>query len=184
MMTLTDKFNYFFREFLPTKQLSPSSQLIYLHILNTWNCHRMTSNCFYLSDRELARSTNLSPSAVTQAKRVLKNFGLLNFHKVGGKTKYFLPDDELYTGNFTNSGQNADTSDLFGNSKKGYSTESRTKKRKSAEKEKPVDNTINVEKNQAAMDELKRKIHPDISDEERAEVRRKMAELMKRFSMT
>ena len=183
MMTLTDKFNFFFREFLPQKQLSPSSQLIYLHILNIWNCHRMNANCFYLSDRELARSTNLSPAAVTQAKRVLKNFGLLTFHKVGGRTKYFLPDDELFTDNFTNSKQTADTDGLFGNSNKRYSTEPRTKKRQSAAKEKPVDNTINVEKNQAAMDELKRKIHPDISDEEKAEVRRRMAEIMKKFSM-
>ncbi len=92
VMTYYDKLNYFF-SFNKSNKLSPATQLIYLHILHTWNCLRCV-NSFYLSDSELASSTHLGSKAITDAKRVLKNFGLLDFRVIQGRTKFFLPTGE------------------------------------------------------------------------------------------
>lgn len=99
-MTLIDKWNDFF-DLLKSKNVQPSTQLTYFHLLNFWNAARRPI-AFYLSDRELANSTHLSLHSITIAKNVLKNFGLLNWKIVNGRTKFFLPQNSRYAVDDTN----------------------------------------------------------------------------------
>lgn len=112
--------NYFF-QFAQFRNLPASTRLIYLAILHKWNATRRKPN-FALSDRELSSLTGLGIGrVVTQAKRQLKNLGLIDFKSskkgttytvLGGShqtTKVATPPTRKPThgGNFPNSGNSS-----------------------------------------------------------------------------
>lgn len=79
--------NYFF-QFAQFRNLPASTRLIYLAILHKWNATRRKTN-FALSDRELSSLTGLGIGrVVTQAKRQLKNLGLIDFKSSKSGTTY------------------------------------------------------------------------------------------------
>ena len=110
-MTLIDRFNFFFH-LLQSKKISPSVQIVYLHYLHFWNLSRREIS-FYCSDRDVAKSTGLSLHSITTAKQVLKNFGLLDWKIINGRTKIFLPKGERYTAENTVSIQIERNGDKF-----------------------------------------------------------------------
>lgn len=87
-MTYYDRLNKFYNE-LPRIKLKPSSQLLYLHLLQINNEFRWVQS-FYFSDRALSERTGMSLRTISESKAVLKNFGLIDFKTVNHKTKYFL----------------------------------------------------------------------------------------------
>lgn len=87
-MTYYDRLNKFYNE-LSRIKLKPSSQLLYLHLLQINNEFRWVSS-FYYSDRALSERTGMSLRTISESKAVLKNFGLIDFKTVNHKTKYFL----------------------------------------------------------------------------------------------
>lgn len=93
-MTYYDRLNAFF-DGLEIKPLKPSSQLLYLHILHEFNRLRMPAQ-IYATDIRLASQTGLTRQAITDAKRQLKNCGLIDFktdkHNPRAGTRYTLPE--------------------------------------------------------------------------------------------
>lgn len=65
--------------------LQSSAQLVYLHLLHLNNC---LGNCgvIQISDRALGLRTSLNKNTVTEAKRQLKNRGLIDFKTDRNKT--------------------------------------------------------------------------------------------------
>lgn len=92
-MTYYDWLNVFFKR-IEQDNLTPSAQLVMLHLLHLNNCLGNVST-FRYSDRYLQNRTGLSKDAITQAKRLLKNKGYLDFK--GDKkqaTLYILKGEE------------------------------------------------------------------------------------------
>ena len=77
MATYYDRLNAFFHE-SAKKSLKPEFQLVMLHLLH-YNNQRGNTDKFYLTDGRLMRDTHLSQRQVTEAKRHLKNIGLIDF---------------------------------------------------------------------------------------------------------
>ena len=90
-MTYYDRLNFFFKV-LNSNNIKPSSQLVYLHLLQIQNELRGQLAC-YVSDRYLSEKTNLSQKTIFDSRQVLKNFGLLDFKVVNGRVKYFFPEN-------------------------------------------------------------------------------------------
>ena len=93
MATYYDGLNYAFKLFEDDPPAS-SAQLIFLHLLHENNRHGNTGTV-KISDRELGHRTRLSKQTITEAKRTLKNRGLIDFHtdrdKPKAPTVYTLP---------------------------------------------------------------------------------------------
>ena len=93
MATYYDGLNYTFKLFEDDPPAS-SAQLIFLHLLHENNRHGNTGTV-KISDRELGHRTRLSKQTITEAKRTLKNRGLIDFHTDRDKprmsTTYTLP---------------------------------------------------------------------------------------------
>lgn len=110
-MTYYDRLNEFFidNEIDP---LPPSAQLVYLHLLHVNNRLR-NPDLLYLTDSRLAFMTGLSRPAVTDAKRVLKNRGLINFKTDKSNpragTRYTFPEVETSTVQVKNDGRQIET---------------------------------------------------------------------------
>ncbi len=77
MATYYDGLNDFYK-FNESRPLQSSAQLVYLHLLHE-NNRLGNSGTFQLSDRELEIRTSLSKNTITEAKRTLKNRGLIDF---------------------------------------------------------------------------------------------------------
>lgn len=116
-MTYYDRLNAFFdkNEINP---LPPSAQLVYLHILHENNRLR-NPEVFYITDMQLTFTTGLAKQAVTDAKRRLKNAGLIDF-KTDKKnpragTRYTLPDTTEPTKkqNIESDGRQIDTNNVI-----------------------------------------------------------------------
>lgn len=182
-MTLIDRFNFFFN-LSKSKIIKPSSQLVYLHYLHFWNLG-LRKNSFYCSDREVAKSTGLSLHSITEAKGVLKNFGLLDWRIINGRTKIFLPEGERYTVENTVSMQIERNGDKFIVSEDKLNFKEKEKEQAGEAvrnfRNCPA-NKIDVEKNLANAKALREKIQPKISDEERERAKAKAAEFLKKFS--
>lgn len=83
--------NYFF-QFAQFRNLPASARLTYLAILHKWNGFRRAPS-FALSDRELSQLTGLGIGrTITQAKRLLKNVGLIDFKSTTHGTTYFFKE--------------------------------------------------------------------------------------------
>ena len=95
-MTYYDRLNKTYRAFEQMK-LQPAAQLTMLHLLHMNNCFGNTG-LFYCTDDKLASLTNLSKDSITNAKRHLKNAGLIDFKSNPKKprqgTLYILPDEQ------------------------------------------------------------------------------------------
>ena len=89
-MTYYDRLNYFFK-FIRHNHVKPSSQLVYLHLLQIQNELR-GSLAFYVSDRALSDSTGLSQKAIFESRNALKNLKLINFKVVNHRVKYLFPE--------------------------------------------------------------------------------------------
>lgn len=76
-MTYYDNLNAFHKA-NECDPLPASAQLVFLHLLHKNNCLGNTGQ-FHCSDAELLRRSNLSAPTITQAKRILKNKGYLDF---------------------------------------------------------------------------------------------------------
>ena len=76
-LTGYDYLNGFFK-FIEEKNVRPAAQLLGLHLLHL-NNRAGNEGSFYCSDNELKRLTNLSKSAITDAKQALKALNLLDF---------------------------------------------------------------------------------------------------------
>lgn len=93
-MTYYDRLNEFFRR-IEVEPLTPSAQLVYLHILHE-NNRLQNPNRFRCTDTRLIGTTGLSANTITSAKRTLKNRGYLDFktdkdaRRAG--TLYILPE--------------------------------------------------------------------------------------------
>lgn len=74
------------------KNLPTSTRITHLAILHKWNAFRRTAS-FSLSDRELQSLTGLGSSAITAAKRHLKNLGLIDFKATKAHTIYKVPSN-------------------------------------------------------------------------------------------
>lgn len=182
-MTYYDRLNYFFN-FLKLNNLNASTQLTYLHILHHSNCLKGVTS-FYLTDTEIANSTNLSIRSITDAKRVLKNFGLLDWRNVGGRTKIFLPQND----NFHRTA-NDSTESISKASAKSALVSLPNNNYKEKEKRTGASaggfseqNRIDIAKIQRNNAEIQKKLNTDskgntITEEQREAVRRKMAEFM------
>ena len=112
-MTYYDRLNAFFLE-NEIDPLPPSAQLLYLHLLHENNRLRNPS-VLYMTDSRLAFMTGLSRPAVTDAKRQLKNRGLVNF-KTDKKnprsgTRYVLPEEGDRKFGTAGDGQRIETTD-------------------------------------------------------------------------
>lgn len=92
-MTYYDRLNAFYK-FIASNKLKPSSQLLYLHLIQINNELRNV-NAFFISDRALSERTGLSLASVNESKAVLKNFALIDFKTVNHRTKYFFTDNFL-----------------------------------------------------------------------------------------
>ena len=94
MVSYGDRLNDTFKLF-ETNPPASSTQLIMLHLLHMHNAQGNTGSVV-VTDRELMSRTNLSQKTVTEAKRTLKNLGLLDFktdkRTFARKTTYFFPD--------------------------------------------------------------------------------------------
>mgnify|MGYP003571330797 CR=1 FL=1 len=92
-MNYFEHLNYAF-SFAQFKKLPVASRITHLAILHKWNAYRQPSS-FSITDRELQSLTGLSSqSAITAAKRQLKNFGLIDFKSQKSGTIYFLPQGD------------------------------------------------------------------------------------------
>ena len=93
-MTYYDRLNAFFRN-NEIDPLPPSAQLLYLHLLHENN--RLQNPCrFRLSESRLADMTGLSRQTIANAKRALKNRGLIEVNVSPSNPRagsfYILPD--------------------------------------------------------------------------------------------
>lgn len=87
---LNDAYEVFESRRLSGKAVPASAQLIFLHILHSWNCSKRTGTV-RLSDYGLSLRTGLSKQTITDAKRLLKNIGLIDFPSRGGTiTEYTI----------------------------------------------------------------------------------------------
>lgn len=77
MATYYDALNDF-HKLNEQEPLASSAQLLYLHLLHTNNRHG-NSGHVQVSDRELGHRTRLSKQTITEAKRILKSAGLIDF---------------------------------------------------------------------------------------------------------
>lgn len=77
MATYYDGLNYIYRLFADSPPPS-SAQLVILHLLHENNRCKNTGTV-QISDRELGLRTRLSKQTITDAKRTLKNLGLIDF---------------------------------------------------------------------------------------------------------
>ena len=77
MATYYDGLNYIYKWF-EDESCSASAQLTVLHLLHENNRHGNTGTV-QISDRELGHRTSLSKQTITEAKRTLKNRGLIDF---------------------------------------------------------------------------------------------------------
>ena len=68
------------------RPLTASAQLVYLHLLHE-NNRRGNIGTVQISDRELGLRTSLSKQTITEAKRTLKNRGLIDFHTERDKSR-------------------------------------------------------------------------------------------------
>lgn len=83
--------NYFF-QFAQFKNLPAPARLTYLGILHKWNGFRRETS-FSLTDRELSELTGLRIGRpITEAKRLLKNVGLIDFKSNNKGTTYVIRD--------------------------------------------------------------------------------------------
>lgn len=93
MATYYDGLKDFFK-FNEQDPLKSSAQLVYLHLLQL-NNRSGNSGRVQVSDRELEHLTSLNKNTVTDAKRTLKNLGLIDFKSEKSKprqgTTYTLP---------------------------------------------------------------------------------------------
>lgn len=93
MATYYDGLKDFFK-FNEQAPLKSSAQLVYLHLLQL-NNRSGNSGRVQVSDRELEHLTSLNKNTVTDAKRTLKNLGLIDFKSNSSKprqgTTYTLP---------------------------------------------------------------------------------------------
>ena len=94
-MTYYDRLNEFFLE-NEIEPLSPSAQLVYLHILHE-NNRLQNPNRFRCTNSRIAAMTGLSNQAITNAKRALTNRGLLEIladkDNPRAGTMYVLPEE-------------------------------------------------------------------------------------------
>ena len=106
-MTYYDRLNAFFNN-NEIDPLPPSVQLVYLHLIHE-NNRLKNPSAFCLTDSRLAAMTGLSKPAITEAKRVLKNFGWIKF-KTDKKnpragTRYTFPEVETSAAQVKNDGR-------------------------------------------------------------------------------
>lgn len=90
-MTYYDRLNNAYAQFAQLNAPS-SAQLTYLHLLHINNCLG-NQDSFYCPDSRLASLSNLSKDSITNAKRYLKNHGLIDFKTAAPRqgTLYILP---------------------------------------------------------------------------------------------
>lgn len=77
MATYYDGLNAFFK-LNEANPLASSAQLVYLHLLHI-NNREWNTGSIRVSDGELRTRTRLSKQTITEAKRILKNLGLIDF---------------------------------------------------------------------------------------------------------
>ena len=111
MKTYYDRLNETFG-FFESNIPQSSAQLVMLWLLHFNNCFGNAGQ-FYLSDNRLSLLTNLSKGTITNAKRELKNLGLIDFKSDKKSprqgTLYILPEEVLpnqWAKNWVKSGQN------------------------------------------------------------------------------
>ena len=111
-MTYYDRLNAFFLE-NEIDPLPPSAQLLYLHLLHENN--RLQNPCrFRMSEARLADMTGLSRQTIANAKRLLKNRGLVEISVLNPRSgsMYILPEEQpVKKANTAGDGQRIETTD-------------------------------------------------------------------------
>ena len=87
MVTYYDRLNAVFK-FFEKEPLTPAAQLLVLHLLQLNNRLGNTGSV-QVSDNQLRSATGLSKQSITDAKRRLKNVGLIDFHSSRGSTTIY-----------------------------------------------------------------------------------------------
>lgn len=182
-MTYYDRLNAFYK-FIASNKLKPSSQLLYLHLIQINNELRNV-NAFFISDRALSERTGLSLASVNESKAVLKNFALIDFKTVNHKTKYFFTDNFLVrtterTANEQVAEQSPNVAGLVTVPVNNNKEQNRMRKREEDRQKSgnaPIAGLQNVS---YTLDQIK-SLRLNLTPEEEAERKKKIAEIRKQF---